>query len=53
MGECSMGGLEGSTGKYARANWTKTNIPGMIKNPRSAIGTVIIPSTMKSPIRKE
>jgi len=26
-------------------------IPGMIKKPRSAIGTVMIPSTIKSPIK--
>ena len=34
-------------------NWKEAHVPGMIKNPRSAIGTVMTPSTIKSPTRKE
>ena len=34
-------------------NWKEAHVPGMIKKPRSAIGTVMTPSTIKSPIRKE
>jgi len=34
-------------------NWKEAHVPGMIKKPRSAIGTVMTPSMIKSPMRKE